>query len=72
MSVEDDATLIDVLDRLRNRFFGKYRGVVTDVDAKTLRIKPVFQRYWRTSRRVGAGPVCPLQATIWGSPSCPK
>jgi uncharacterized protein involved in type VI secretion and phage assembly len=39
MSVEDDATLIDVLDRLRNRFFGKYRGVVTDVDAKTLRIK---------------------------------
>jgi uncharacterized protein involved in type VI secretion and phage assembly len=39
MSVDDDAALIDVLDRLRNRFFGKYRGVVTDVDAKTLRIK---------------------------------
>jgi uncharacterized protein involved in type VI secretion and phage assembly len=30
---------MDVLDRLRNRFFGKYRGVVTDVDAGTLRIK---------------------------------
>lgn len=29
----------DVLDRLRNRFFGKYRGTVTDVDAGTLRIK---------------------------------
>jgi hypothetical protein len=34
-----DAALIDVLDRLRNRFFGKYRGVVTDVDPATLRIK---------------------------------
>jgi uncharacterized protein involved in type VI secretion and phage assembly len=31
--------LTDVLDRLRNRFFGKYRGVVVDVDASTLRIK---------------------------------
>jgi phage baseplate assembly protein gpV len=34
-----DHNLIDVLERLRNRFFGKYRGVVTDVDAATLRIK---------------------------------
>ena len=34
-----DYTLIDVLDRLRNRFFGKYRGVVTDVDASTMRVK---------------------------------
>lgn len=30
---------MDVVERLRNRFFGKYRGVVTDVDASTLRIK---------------------------------
>jgi Type VI secretion system/phage-baseplate injector OB domain len=34
-----DRTLIDVLERLRNRFFGKYRGVVTDVDAGTMRVK---------------------------------
>jgi uncharacterized protein involved in type VI secretion and phage assembly len=34
-----DQALLDVLDRLRNRFFGKYRGTVTDVDAATLRIK---------------------------------
>jgi hypothetical protein len=34
-----DLTLMDVVERLRNRFFGKYRGVVTDVDAGTLRIK---------------------------------
>jgi phage baseplate assembly protein gpV len=39
MTAGSDAALIDVLDRLRNRFFGKYRGVVTDVDAATLRIK---------------------------------
>jgi uncharacterized protein involved in type VI secretion and phage assembly len=35
----DDEALIDVLDRMRNRFFGKYRGVVTAVDAGTMRIK---------------------------------
>lgn len=35
----DDDTLIDVLDRLRSRFFGKHRGIVTDVDAETMRIK---------------------------------
>jgi uncharacterized protein involved in type VI secretion and phage assembly len=34
-----DRTMIDVLERLRNRFFGKYRGVVVDVDAATMRIK---------------------------------
>jgi hypothetical protein len=34
-----DHALIDVLERLRNRFFGKYRGVVTDVDAATMRVK---------------------------------
>ena len=35
----DEQALMDVMDRLRNRFFGKYRGTVTDVDAETLRIK---------------------------------
>jgi uncharacterized protein involved in type VI secretion and phage assembly len=35
----NEQALLDVLDRLRNRFFGKYRGTVTDVDAATLRIK---------------------------------
>jgi hypothetical protein len=37
--VHFDRTLADVLERLRNRFFGKYRGVVTDVDAATMRVK---------------------------------
>src|SRR5271155_4550423 len=35
----NEQALMDVVDRLRNRFFGKYRGVVTDIDASTLRIK---------------------------------
>jgi phage baseplate assembly protein gpV len=34
-----DYMLLDVLERLRNRMFGKYRGIVIDVDAATLRIK---------------------------------
>jgi uncharacterized protein involved in type VI secretion and phage assembly len=35
----NDHVLFDVLERLRNRFFGKYRGVVVDVDAATMRVK---------------------------------
>jgi uncharacterized protein involved in type VI secretion and phage assembly len=35
----NEQAVTDILDRLRNRFFGKYRGTVTDVDAGTLRIK---------------------------------
>jgi phage baseplate assembly protein gpV len=31
--------LFDLLDRLRNRFYGKYRGTVTQVDDATWRIK---------------------------------
>ncbi len=34
-----DRVLEDLLDRLRNRFYGKYRGIVSDVDATTCRIK---------------------------------
>ena len=35
----NDRVQADLLDRIRNRFFGKYRGIVTEVDAATLRIK---------------------------------
>jgi uncharacterized protein involved in type VI secretion and phage assembly len=34
-----DALLQDLLDFVRNRYFGKYRGVVVDVDASTMRVK---------------------------------
>jgi uncharacterized protein involved in type VI secretion and phage assembly len=35
----NDQAIMDILDRLRNRFYGKYRGTVTQVDAATMRIK---------------------------------
>jgi uncharacterized protein involved in type VI secretion and phage assembly len=31
--------LFELADRLLNRFYGKYRGIVTDVDTSTLRVK---------------------------------
>jgi len=31
----NDQAILDILDRLRNRFYGKYRGSVTDVDDPT-------------------------------------
>ena len=34
-----DTALQDLLEHIRGRFYGKYRGVVTDVDAGTMRIK---------------------------------
>ncbi len=39
MSGLDDQTLLEIVERVRNRFYGKYRGTVTDVDDDTLRIK---------------------------------
>ena len=35
----NDALLLDLLERVKHRFYGKYRGTVTDVDASTMRIK---------------------------------
>lgn len=35
----DEQLLMDLLERVRYRYYGKYRGAVTDVDAATLRIK---------------------------------
>jgi uncharacterized protein involved in type VI secretion and phage assembly len=35
----NDALVMDLLERVKHRFFGKYRGTVTDVDAATMRIK---------------------------------
>jgi len=34
-----DPLLHDLADRVRSRFYGKYRGVVVDVDASTMRVK---------------------------------
>jgi len=35
----DEQTLMEIVERVRSRFYGKYRGAVTDVDEDTLRIK---------------------------------
>lgn len=37
--MNDRDLLLELADTLRNRFYGKYRGTVTDVDADTLRVK---------------------------------
>jgi uncharacterized protein involved in type VI secretion and phage assembly len=35
----NEQAMMELLQRIRNRFYGKYRGSVTDVDSSTLRIK---------------------------------
>lgn len=35
----NDQAIAEILERVRNRFYGKYRGTVTDIEPKTLRIK---------------------------------
>ena len=35
----NEQAIADILDRLHNRFFGKYRGTVTEVDTASLRLK---------------------------------
>jgi uncharacterized protein involved in type VI secretion and phage assembly len=39
MMADGHAELLEVIGELRGRFYGKYRGTVTAVDAQTLRIK---------------------------------
>jgi uncharacterized protein involved in type VI secretion and phage assembly len=39
VTTTDQELLVELADRLRHRFYGKYRGIVTDVDSSTLRIK---------------------------------
>jgi uncharacterized protein involved in type VI secretion and phage assembly len=35
----NEQTIHDLIESMRGRFYGKYRGTVTDVDAATMRIK---------------------------------
>jgi uncharacterized protein involved in type VI secretion and phage assembly len=39
VNVTDDHLLQELAERIRNRFYGKYRGTVTDIEESTLRIK---------------------------------
>lgn len=54
-----DEQLVEVLERLRSRFHGKYRGTVTEIDEDTLRLKA----------KVPA--VLGEQATGWCTPCVP-
>ena len=55
----NEMLLQDVLDHVRGRFYGKYRGVVTDVDASTMRIK------------ASVPSVLPATPTGWCAPCVP-
>jgi uncharacterized protein involved in type VI secretion and phage assembly len=55
----NDALLHELMDRVRNRFYGKYRGVVTDVDASTMRVK------------ASVPAVLPSGGTGWAMPCVP-
>jgi uncharacterized protein involved in type VI secretion and phage assembly len=35
----NEQAILEVIERVRSRFYGKYRGTVTDIDSSTLRIK---------------------------------
>lgn len=35
----NEQTILELLERMRSRYYGKYRGVVVDVDDATMRIK---------------------------------
>ena len=58
----DEDTMMDVLDRLRNRFFGKYRGVVTDVDA----VDPAHQGQGAVGARRPAHRLVPALRALCG------
>ncbi len=54
-----DALLHDLADRIQNRFYGKYRGTVTEVDASTMRVK------------ASVPAVLPSSPTGWAMPCVP-
>lgn len=68
----NDATLIDVLDRIRNRFYGKYRGTVTDVDAKTMRVKAAVPGVLGTQNTGWAMPCVPYAGNQVGFAFLPE
>jgi len=57
--MDAERLLLDVAERVRTRFFGKYRGVVTQTDASTMRVKA------RVPSVLGA------QDTGWAMPCVP-
>ncbi len=56
----NDDLLQDLLERVKQRFYGKYRGTVTDVDAATMRIKARVPAVLPRRRPAGACPAFPM------------
>jgi uncharacterized protein involved in type VI secretion and phage assembly len=59
MNSYHEQSVMDILERIRYRFYGKYRGTVTDIDPSTLRIKATVPAVLGT------------QATGWCMPCLP-
>jgi uncharacterized protein involved in type VI secretion and phage assembly len=57
--MNNDQLLQELMDRVRNRFYGKYRGTVVDVDAATMRVK------------ASVPDVLPQGGTGWAMPCVP-
>ena len=68
----NEQTILDIVERLRYRFFGKYRGSVTDVDASTLRIKAKVPAVLGEQISGGAWPAFLIPGKMSAWPSCPR
>jgi uncharacterized protein involved in type VI secretion and phage assembly len=64
--------LYDLADRVRNRFFGKYRGVVTQVDAATMRLKAKVSSVLGDQESSWAMPCVPYAGPLVGIAFLPE
>jgi uncharacterized protein involved in type VI secretion and phage assembly len=72
MQALNDQTVLEILERVRNRFYGKYRGTVTDVDASTLRIKATVPSVLGTQPTGWAMPCVPYAGSNVGIAFLPE
>ena len=69
----NEQTLIDIVERLRSRFYGKYRGTVTEVDDDHRAHQgPGARRARRPARPAGACRACRTRATDAGIAFLPE
>jgi hypothetical protein len=68
----DAELLLDLADRLRHRYYGKYRGIVTTVDAATLRVKATVPAVLGTTPSGWALPCVPYAGPGMGLFAVPE
>lgn len=68
----NEALLSDLLERVRHRFYGKYRGVVTDVDASTMRVKAMVPAVLGTTTSGWCEPCVPYAGPSVGFVMLPE